>query len=75
MAHAHLHLSRAHQISSSQVLLDLNAERADGTLSLRTYSFSKDGTLFAYGLSDGGSDWMTIKVKDVATGEWVVARA
>lgn len=54
-----------------QVLLDLNTERDDGTLALRVYSFSKDGSLFACGLSEAGSDWMTIKVKNVATGEWV----
>ena len=54
-------------------MLDLNAERVDGTLSLRTYQFSEDGSLFAYGISDGGSDWVTIKVKEVASGVLVAA--
>jgi hypothetical protein len=30
-------------------------------------SFSEDGALFAYMLARGGSDWSTIKVRDVAT--------
>ena len=29
---------------------------------------SHDGAMFAYGLSEGGSDWVTIRVRDVATG-------
>ena len=49
-------------------LLDLNAEFPAGTTSLSTYSFSEDGALMAYGLAHGGSDWVTIKVRDVATG-------
>ena len=28
-----------------------------------------DGKLFAYSLSDGGSDWRTIKVRDVQSGK------
>jgi prolyl oligopeptidase len=32
-------------------------------------SGSHDGSLYAYGLSVGGSDWVTIRIRDVATGE------
>ena len=49
-------------------LLDLNAEFPAGTTSLNTYSFSEDGKVMAYALAHGGSDWVTIKVRDVATG-------
>jgi prolyl oligopeptidase len=49
-------------------LLDLNAEFPAGTTSINTYSFSEDGSLMAYALAHGGSDWVTIKVRDVATG-------
>lgn len=53
----------------AEVLLDVNTMKDDGTMAIRTYSFSEDGSLLAIGLSEGGSDWMTIRVRDVATGE------
>jgi prolyl oligopeptidase len=49
-------------------LLDLNALFPDGTTSLSTSAFSEDGRLWAYALSKSGSDWVTIRVKDVASG-------
>ena len=52
----------------ARVLLDLNTEYPEGTTSLSTYSASHDGTLLAYGLAHAGSDWVTVKVRDVATG-------
>jgi prolyl oligopeptidase len=54
--------------SGGTPLLDLNARFPDGTTSLSTHAFSEDGTLWAYALSRGGSDWVTIYVKNVATG-------
>ncbi|CAJ0570288.1 unnamed protein product, partial [Mesorhabditis spiculigera] len=44
-----------------EVFLDVNKLSADGTTSLSTTSWSKDGTHYAYGLSEKGSDWVTIK--------------
>jgi prolyl oligopeptidase PreP (S9A serine peptidase family) len=49
-----------------QVLLDPNTLSKDGTVALSTYSISKDGKYFAYGLSESGSDWVTIRVMRIA---------
>lgn len=44
------------------VLLDPNTLSDDGTVALGSTSFSEDGTLMAYALSSGGSDWRTVHV-------------
>jgi protease II len=46
-------------------ILRLTAAR----LNVCSTSGSHDGSLYAYGLSVGGSDWVTIRIRDVATGE------
>lgn len=51
------------------VFLDPNTLSEDGTIALQGSVFSDDGKLFAYGLSESGSDWVKIKVKDVVTGK------
>ena len=51
-----------------RVLLDPNAMAADGTTSLSDYEPSEDGKLIAYGVSEAGSDWTTIRVRDIVTG-------
>lgn len=53
---------------TERVLLDLNALNKDGTTALKGHSFSEDGALFAYGLSEGGSDWCTLHVKSTEPG-------
>ncbi|VDL92114.1 unnamed protein product [Schistocephalus solidus] len=53
----------------ARVFFDPNTLDAEGLTALTTYEFSEDGELFAYGLSHAGSDWVVIKVKNVATGE------
>lgn len=52
-----------------RVLLDPNALSDDGTVAVTVATVSPDGALLAYGLADGGSDWRTIRVRDVASGE------
>ena len=47
------------------LLVDPNTLSADGTISLADWEASDDGKLLAYALSDGGSDWRTIKVRNV----------
>lgn len=48
-----------------QVLLDPNQLSPDGTLALLSQSFTNDGRYMAYTLSQSGSDWQTIHVRDV----------
>jgi prolyl oligopeptidase len=55
--------------SEGEVLLDVNDFSEDGTVALSGYAISKDAKYLAYGLSDGGSDWVTYRVREVATGE------
>lgn len=53
---------------SGRILLDPNLQSADGTVSLRESAVSRDGHLFAYALSDAGSDWQIWHVRNVDTG-------
>ncbi|MBK8979813.1 MAG: S9 family peptidase [Planctomycetes bacterium] len=52
----------------ARVLFDPNTWSEDGTVALGGMSFSRDGRYCAYGIQDGGSDWRTWRVRDVATG-------
>ena len=55
--------------SQPLAVLDPNHFSKDGTASLQEFSFSKDGRYLAYGVSEGGSDWRTIRIKDLMTSE------
>ena len=55
--------------TAGKVFIDPNTFSADGTVSLVFTSFSSDGKYCAFGKSEGGSDWITIEVKNVETGE------
>ena len=50
-----------------EVFLDPNTFSEDGTTSLGSVSFSKDYSLVAYSISEGGSDWRKIFVIDAET--------
>jgi len=52
-----------------RVLIDPNTFSDDATVALAGMSVSPDGAWAAYGTSDGGTDWNTWHVRDVATGE------
>ena len=54
-----------------EVFLDPNTFSKDGTTSLGTVSFSKDGSKLAYSISEGGSDWRKIIVMDARSKEIV----
>lgn len=45
-----------------EVFLDPNKFSEDGTSSLAGISFSKDGSLVAYQISEGGSDWRKVVI-------------
>lgn len=49
-----------------EVFLDPNKFSEDGTSSLAGISFSKDGSLVAYQISEGGSDWRKVVVLNTA---------
>lgn len=52
-----------------QVLIDPNTWSEDGTVSLGTVIASEDGHYLAYSRKESGSDWSTIYVMEVESGE------
>src|SRR5690606_29553915 len=50
----------------AEVFLDPNKFSNDGTTSLAGISFSKDGSMAAYQISEGGSDWRKVIVMQTA---------
>ncbi|WP_290654855.1 prolyl oligopeptidase family serine peptidase [Idiomarina sp.] len=55
--------------AEAEVFLDPNTFSEDGTTSLAQLTFSEDGSIAAYSISEGGSDWRKIIVIDAETGE------
>ena len=53
--------------TTPELFLDPNAFSKDGTTSLAGINFSKDGSMAAYNISEGGSDWQKIVVMDAIT--------
>ncbi|QPK06785.1 prolyl oligopeptidase family serine peptidase [Vibrio kanaloae] len=63
----HSILYRQKEGQPMEVFLDPNTFSEDGTTSLGSVSFSKDYSLVAYSISEGGSDWRKIFVIDTET--------
>ncbi|MTJ01701.1 prolyl oligopeptidase family protein [Idiomarina piscisalsi] len=55
--------------AEAEVFLDPNKFSEDGTTSLAQLTFSEDGSIAAYSISEGGSDWRKIIVIDAETGD------
>lgn len=51
----------------TEVFLDPNTFSEDGTISLGGLSFSENGSLAAYSISEGGSDWRKVLVMNAQT--------
>lgn len=54
---------------AGRVLIDPNAWAKDGATALGEWVPSEDGTHILYSVQDGGTDWRTVKILDVATGD------
>jgi prolyl oligopeptidase len=61
----HYVLYRKNKERKDEVFLDPNTFAEDGTTSMSSVSFSKDGKTVAYAISEGGSDWRKIIIMDV----------
>ncbi len=59
-------LYRRKGAGAAEVFLDPNTFSADGTTSLDAVSFTKDGSMVAYSISEGGSDWRKVIVMEVS---------
>lgn len=64
-------LYRQKEGADPEVFLDPNKFSADGTTSLAGLSFTKDGSMCAYQISEGGSDWRKVIVLDAETKEQI----
>jgi prolyl oligopeptidase len=62
-------LYRQKEGGEPELFLDPNRFSDDGTTSLGEMGFTKDGSLMAYSISEGGSDWRKIIVMDAITSE------
>ncbi|QIA09458.1 prolyl oligopeptidase family serine peptidase [Draconibacterium halophilum] len=55
--------------STAEVFLDPNTFAEDGTTSLDALSFSENGKIAAYSISEGGSDWRKVIIMNTDTKE------
>ena len=60
--------------AQGEPFLDPNTLSKDGTTAVVDISFSDDGRWCAYAAASAGSDWVTIRVIDTATGETAADR-
>jgi prolyl oligopeptidase len=52
-----------------RVLIDPNPWSKDGATALAEWQPNEQGTKLLYAIQDGGTDWRTLKVRDVTTGK------
>ena len=52
-----------HYKEKGTLFFDPNGLSDDGTTAIRQTRWTEDGKIWAYGLSEKGSDWMTLKVR------------
>lgn len=64
-------LYRTDENGKEEIFLDPNTFSKDGTTSLGGLSFTKDGTMAAYAISEGGSDWRKVIVVNTQTKEQI----
>ncbi|CAM1372330.1 Prolyl endopeptidase [Tenacibaculum litoreum] len=62
-------LYRKNKEGKEEIFLDPNTFAEDGTTSLGSVSFTKDGKTVAYAISEGGSDWRKVIIMDAETKE------
>lgn len=62
-------LYRKDKDGKEEIFLDPNTFAEDGTTSLGSVSFTKDGKTVAYAISEGGSDWRKVIIMDAETKE------
>ncbi len=60
-------LYRKDKNGKEEIFLNPNTFSKDGTTSLGGINFSKDGSLVAYAISEGGSDWRKVIVMEAKT--------
>lgn len=61
-------LYKMNEAGVDEVILDPNTFSEDGTTSLSSLAFSKNGRYLSYLISEGGSDWRKAKILDLETG-------
>ncbi len=59
---------RASVSAPPTLVIDPNAISEDGSLSLGQWTPSPDAKWLAYGLAEGGADWRTVRVREIASG-------
>ncbi|WP_152361874.1 prolyl oligopeptidase family serine peptidase [Microlunatus speluncae] len=61
--------SLAELLAGGRVIMDPNGLSTDGTTAVNGYTVSPDGKTIAFAVSEGGSDWLTYRLRDLDTGE------
>lgn len=58
-----------HLDSEPELVIDPNTFSDDGTVALADVEISPDGRYAAMAIQDGGSDWRTVRILDIETGQ------